>query len=117
MSRINQRFGKECSCHLQSGYVMCGRFRKPHIGQAVGGELDFVVLIYGAQERAAIKLATKFPPYIGPSKTPGNYIFILKMATEISAGTSANYYHYTRIKHDSRRRIRLKGCSTNLLTT
>jgi hypothetical protein len=32
---------------------MAGRFCKPYIGQAVGGELDFIMLIGGAEERAA----------------------------------------------------------------
>jgi hypothetical protein len=55
MLRIIQRSGKHCSCHLQGEYVMAGRFRMPCIGQAVGGGLDLMVLIGGAEERAAIQ--------------------------------------------------------------
>jgi hypothetical protein len=51
MLKIIQRFGKHCSCHLQGEYEMVGRFSKPYIGQAPGGELDLVVLIGGAEER------------------------------------------------------------------
>jgi hypothetical protein len=43
-----QRFGNHCSCHLQGNYVMVGHFWKPYIGQAVGGELELMVLIGGA---------------------------------------------------------------------
>jgi hypothetical protein len=56
MLRINQRFGKHCSCHLLGEYVMAGRFWKPYIGQAVDGELDLMVLTGGVEERAAIQL-------------------------------------------------------------
>jgi hypothetical protein len=52
-----QRFGKHRSCHLHIEYVLVGRFWKPHTGQAVGGDLDLMVLIGGAEERAAIQLA------------------------------------------------------------
>jgi hypothetical protein len=55
MLKIIQRFGKHCICHLQGEYVMVGRFWKPYIGQAIGGELDLMVLIGGAEERAAIQ--------------------------------------------------------------
>jgi hypothetical protein len=52
---VIQRFGKHCSCHLQGEYVEAGRFWKPYIGQALGGEWDLMVLIGGAEERAAIQ--------------------------------------------------------------
>jgi hypothetical protein len=52
MLRIIQRFGKHFSCNLQSEYVMVGRFLKPYTGKAVGGELDLMVLIGEAEERA-----------------------------------------------------------------
>jgi hypothetical protein len=55
MFKIIQRFGKHCSYHLQDEFVMDGRFWKPYIGQVVGGELDSMVLIGGAEERAAIQ--------------------------------------------------------------
>jgi hypothetical protein len=55
MLRINQRFGKHCSCRLQGEYLIIGRFWKPYIGQAIGGELGLMVLIGGAEERAAIQ--------------------------------------------------------------
>jgi hypothetical protein len=35
---------------------MAGSFWKPYVGQVVGGELDLVVLIGGAEERAAYSL-------------------------------------------------------------
>jgi hypothetical protein len=56
MLRIIQRFGKHCSCHLQGECVVAGRFWKSYIGQAVGGALDFVMLIGGAEGRAVIQL-------------------------------------------------------------
>jgi hypothetical protein len=40
-------FGKHCSCHLQ------GEFWKVHIRNAVGGELDVMVLIGLAEEQPA----------------------------------------------------------------
>jgi hypothetical protein len=55
MSKIIQRVGKHCSCHLQGESVMVGRFRWSYIGQAVGGELDLMALIGGAEERTAIQ--------------------------------------------------------------
>jgi hypothetical protein len=58
MLRIIQRFGKHCNCHLQGEYIMVGRFWKPYIGQAVGGDLYFVVLIGGA-EQSALLISTK----------------------------------------------------------
>jgi hypothetical protein len=45
MLKIIQRFGKHCSCYLQGEYVIVGRFWKPYIGQAVGGEMYLMVLI------------------------------------------------------------------------
>jgi hypothetical protein len=42
--RIIQRFGKHCSCHLQGDYVMIGLFL-----EALGGELDLMVLTGGAE--------------------------------------------------------------------
>jgi hypothetical protein len=56
MLKIIQRFGRHCSCHLQGEYVMVGRFLKPYIAQTVGGELDLMVLIGGAEKRTAIQL-------------------------------------------------------------
>jgi hypothetical protein len=56
-----QHFGKQCSWHLQGDYVMNGRFWRPYVGQAVGSEMDFVVLIGGGEERPA-KLLQYFPP-------------------------------------------------------
>jgi hypothetical protein len=47
MLKIFERIGKHCSCHLQDEYVMVGRLWMPYIGQAVGGELDLMVLIDG----------------------------------------------------------------------
>jgi hypothetical protein len=38
--------------------MLVGRFFKPYIGQAVGGEWERTDLIGGAGERAAIQLAT-----------------------------------------------------------
>jgi hypothetical protein len=56
MLKIIQRFGKHCSCHLHGEYAVVRRFWKPYISDAVGGELDLMVLIGGAEERAAIQL-------------------------------------------------------------
>jgi hypothetical protein len=56
MLRINQHFGKHCSCHLQGEYVTDGHFWKPYKGQTVGGELELRVLIGGAEKQAAIQL-------------------------------------------------------------
>jgi hypothetical protein len=52
--KIIRRFGKHCGCHIQGEYVISGRFWKPYVGQAVGS--DLVLLIGGAEERAAIQL-------------------------------------------------------------
>jgi hypothetical protein len=38
MLTVIQRFDKHYSCHLQDECVEVGRFWKPYIGQAVGGE-------------------------------------------------------------------------------
>jgi hypothetical protein len=46
------RFGKHFICHLEGEYVMIGRFWKPYIEQAVGGELYLMVLIGEAEEFA-----------------------------------------------------------------
>jgi hypothetical protein len=56
MLKINQHFSKHCSCNFQSEYVMAGHFCKSYIRQAVGSELDLVVLTGRAEEQAAIKL-------------------------------------------------------------
>jgi hypothetical protein len=50
MLKIIQRFDKHCSCHLQREYVIVGHFWKPYIRQAVGGKLNFMVLIGGADD-------------------------------------------------------------------
>jgi hypothetical protein len=50
MLKIIQRFGKHCCCHLQGECVVVGPFWKSYIGQAVGCELDLMVLIGGAEE-------------------------------------------------------------------
>jgi hypothetical protein len=55
MSRIIQHFGKQCSNHLQGECVVVGHFCKPYIGQAVGGKLDLMVLIGGAEEWVTIQ--------------------------------------------------------------
>jgi hypothetical protein len=49
MVKIIQRFGEHCICHLQEKCVMVGRFWKPYIRQAVGGELDLMVVICGVE--------------------------------------------------------------------
>jgi hypothetical protein len=45
---VIQGFGKHCSCHLQGECAEVGRFRKPYIGQVVGGELDLIFMVGGA---------------------------------------------------------------------
>jgi hypothetical protein len=62
--KIIQRFGKHCICHLQGEYVMVGRFWQPYIGQAVGGELDSMVLIGRAEAEVVQKTAQ--PLHIHP---------------------------------------------------
>jgi hypothetical protein len=54
MLKVFQLFVKHCSCHLQGKFVLEARFRKPYIGQAVGGELNVMVQIGGAEGWAAI---------------------------------------------------------------
>jgi hypothetical protein len=54
--KIIRRFGNHCSCHLQGEYVMVGRYLNPCIGHAVSAELDWMVLIGGAEKRAANQL-------------------------------------------------------------
>jgi hypothetical protein len=54
MFKVIQRFGKHCSCYLQGECVVVGRFWKPYMEQAVSGELYLMVLIGGAEERAAL---------------------------------------------------------------
>jgi hypothetical protein len=56
MLRITERFAKQCSFHLQNKSSMVGRFSQSYIRQAVDGDLGLVVLIGGAEERAAILL-------------------------------------------------------------
>jgi hypothetical protein len=56
MLQVIQRFGKHRSCHLQGEYILVGRFWRPYIGQAVGGQWDVTNMIVGAEERAAIQL-------------------------------------------------------------
>jgi hypothetical protein len=53
--RIIQCCGKHCSCHLQGECVVVGCFWKPYIGHVVGDRLDLMVLIRGAEERAAVQ--------------------------------------------------------------
>jgi hypothetical protein len=64
MLRVIQCFDKHCSCHLQGESVVAGSFWKLYIGQALGGKLDLMVLIGGAEEQAAgssfLLLAIKF---------------------------------------------------------
>jgi hypothetical protein len=55
MLKIFHRFGKHCICHFQGKYVAVGGFWKPYIEQALGGELDLMVLIGVVEERAAIQ--------------------------------------------------------------
>jgi hypothetical protein len=52
MLSINQHFGKHCICHLQ-GKCVVGQVLES-LGQAVGGELDLMV-IGVAEERAAVQ--------------------------------------------------------------
>jgi hypothetical protein len=54
MLRIIQRFDQYYIFHLQGECVVVGRFWKPCMGQAVGGGSDLMVLIGGAEKRAAI---------------------------------------------------------------
>jgi hypothetical protein len=45
-------FRKHCSCHLQGGSVMARHF---YIGQNVEEGMEWIVLIGGVEERAAIQ--------------------------------------------------------------
>jgi hypothetical protein len=49
-------FRKTLHCHLHGECVVGGRFWNTYIGQAVSGKLDLMVLIFGAEERAAVQL-------------------------------------------------------------
>jgi hypothetical protein len=51
MLRIIHSFGKHFSFHLQGECTVVGRFWKLYIGQAVGDDLDLMVLIGGVEER------------------------------------------------------------------
>jgi hypothetical protein len=73
---------------------MVGRFWKPYIGRALGDEFDVMLLIGGAEDRAAILYKA--------SKTPNYYIFTLKMATAMSAETFDNSQQPTRLIPESR---------------
>jgi phosphatidylinositol kinase/protein kinase (PI-3 family) len=53
--KIIQHFSKHCSCHLQGESVMVGHFWQPYIGQAVGRELDSMVLIGQVEEWTAVQ--------------------------------------------------------------
>jgi hypothetical protein len=67
MLRIIERFGKHCSCYLQGECVELLVFWKPYIETAVVGDLDFMVLIGGVEERRAapqIQLTTYCLPCI-----------------------------------------------------
>jgi hypothetical protein len=104
----NKQTNKHCSCHLQGEYVLVGHFWKPYIGQAVGGELDLMVLIGGAEKWAAIQLdlsmCSSTPistmksnclPYIRLPKIPSHCIFTLKMTTAVFAEMLDNSQHST----------------------
>jgi hypothetical protein len=53
MSKISQRFGKHCSCHLQSEFVVTAFLEALY--SAASSELDLMVLTGGAEEWAAIQ--------------------------------------------------------------
>jgi hypothetical protein len=99
MLRIVQRFGKHCGCQLQGECVIVGGFWKPYIGQAAGGELDLMVLIGGAEERAPIHFMAgrcRLPV------TPNQYTFTPRMATTMFVETLDNSQHSTRPSPESR---------------
>jgi hypothetical protein len=54
MLRIIQCFGRCCSCHLQGGSVEVGHFWKPYMGQALGGELNSMVLNWRFHSKASL---------------------------------------------------------------
>jgi hypothetical protein len=75
---------------------MVGSSWKPYIGQAVGGELDLMMLIGGVEEQAAIQLeviTTYFLPYIRLPKMPSHYVLTLKMGTAVFAEILDNSQH------------------------
>jgi hypothetical protein len=96
MLRIIQRFGKHYSCHLQGDCVEVGRIWKPYIGQAVGGELDLMVLIGGAEERADIQWEKSMWMRKRLPEPPNLDTFTLKMATAMFAEKLDNSQHSTR---------------------
>jgi hypothetical protein len=55
MFLVIQHFGKHYSCLLEGKYVDCGHFWKSYFGQVVGTKKEFMVLIGGAEEWAAIQ--------------------------------------------------------------
>jgi hypothetical protein len=57
MWKITQRFVKHCSCHFHHDYVTAGHCWQPYVGEAVGGDLDSLVLIGGAEASVVLKIA------------------------------------------------------------
>jgi hypothetical protein len=66
--------------------------------QAVGGELDFMVLIGGPEEWAAIYCL----PHIRLPKTLKQYTFTLKMSSAVLSETLDNSQHSKRLIPESR---------------
>lgn len=58
MLTIIERFDQQFSCHFQGEYVVWAFFESVALGTSVGGECDMTHLIGGAEERAAVQLAT-----------------------------------------------------------
>jgi hypothetical protein len=104
--------------------IMFGFFWKPYMRQAVGGNLD-VMVVTGEEEQTSSSTTCPFafgqqpvpslrqsaPPHPSRpllpalhrlSKAPNHYIFTLKMATAVLAGTSDNIQHLTRLIPESR---------------
>jgi hypothetical protein len=80
---------------------MCdGSFRTPYIQQAVGGEWGVKDLIGGTVEWAAIQSVTS--TWLRRGDDISQYIFTLKMATEMFAETLENFKNSTRLIPESR---------------
>jgi hypothetical protein len=57
--RVIQCFFKRFSCHLQGEYVSLGHFWQAYVVQAMGGTLDVMELICGAEEQDAASNPTR----------------------------------------------------------
>lgn len=111
MLKVIRHFSKHCSCRLQGECVLFGNFWKPYVGQAADSMQDitdligkagcyqFVMITISANQICYVPLCCLI--YIRLPKMPSKYIFILKIATAISAKILDNFQHPTQIIPES----------------